>query len=70
VIDADLLVALLLEQGDVDRAVRDVEPAPGFARHFHVEGLFEKFGGFLRVRHDERNVTKLGHGDYPCCVTG
>src|SRR5262249_42230694 len=61
-VDADLLVALLLEQRDVDGAVGDVEPAPGLARDLHVEGLLEELGGLLRVRNDQRDMAKLGHG--------
>jgi hypothetical protein len=60
-IDADLLVALLLEQRDIDRAVGYVEPAPGLACHFHVEGFLEELGGFLRIGNDECDVAKLGH---------
>src|SRR5262245_28217176 len=60
-IDADLLVALLLEQRDVDGAVGDVEPAPGLAGHFHVEGFLEELGGLFRIGNDERDVAKLGH---------
>src|SRR5947209_9846283 len=61
VIDADLLVAFLLEQRDVDGAVGDVEPATGLAGHFHVERVLEKLGGFFRIGNDERDVAKLGH---------
>src|SRR6516162_1337588 len=61
VVDADLLVPFLLEQRDVDGAVGDVEPTPGLARHFHVEGVLEKLGGLFRIGNDERDVAKLGH---------
>src|SRR5262249_51534692 len=38
VVDAALLAPSLLDQRDVDGAAGAVEPAPGLARHFHVEG--------------------------------
>src|SRR5215475_7575017 len=61
VVDADLLVAFLLEQRDVDGTVGDVEAAPSLTRHFHVEGVLEKLGGLFRIGNDERDVAKLGH---------
>src|SRR5262245_2761005 len=61
VVDADLLVPFLLEQRDVDGAVGDIEPTPGLARHFHVEGVLEKLGGLFGIGNDERDVAKLGH---------
>src|SRR5262249_40123402 len=64
VIDADLLVAFLPEQRDVDGAIGDVEPAPRLARNFHVESFLEKLGGFVRIGDDERDAAKLGH---ECC---
>src|SRR5262245_46542641 len=61
VVDAALLVAFRLEQRTVAGAVGAVEPTPGPARHFHVEGVLEKLGGLFRIGNDERDVAKLGH---------
>src|SRR6516164_5720418 len=69
-IDADRLVALLFEQRDVHRAVGNVKAAPGLARNFHVESLFEELGGFFRIGNDERDVAKLGHDLFPCWCLG
>src|SRR5262245_38497626 len=65
VIEPDLLVPLLLEEGDVDGPVRQVEPPPRLAGPLEIEGGLEEFRGLFRVGHDQRDVAHLGHSICP-----
>src|SRR4051812_42854127 len=60
-VESGLLVRLLLEQGDVDHAVGQIDAAPRGAGALEIERLFEEFCRRFRVGDDQRNVAHLGH---------
>src|SRR5581483_11155177 len=65
-IEADLLVALLLQERDVDDTVPHVDAAASFAGALEAESLLEEFCRRLRIRHDDRDVAKpSGHCGAP-----
>jgi hypothetical protein len=62
VIEAELFIALLLEQRNVQDAIRHVDAAPGRARALHVERLLEELRRGFRIIDDNGDMAELGHG--------
>ena len=58
----------LLEQRDIEDAIRHVDATPRLAGALHVERLLEEFCGGFRVFDDDGDVPQLGHGGFPFAV--